>query len=238
MVRRVIVMMICIASVAAGCSFNNGGQVQRIGANDVPYRLDDTIATTTSSTTTTTILAATSTSAAPTSSTIAFEAVRLYFITGGQLTYVLVPVPSPVALPQVMAKLQEGPPQGDIGTGLRTALPGSDVQIPVSDDGSGIASVDLPAGFFDTIPQTDQRFAIAQLVLTLRLAGIGQVRFTQLGEPVRVPRGTGELAEPGQPLALQDYEVLLKATPPTTSTSLAVGALTVDPNATTTSTVG
>ena len=99
----------------------------------------------------------------------------------------------------------------------------------VTEDGSGVATVDLPANFYDTIKQEDQVFAIGQIVLTLtELGRIGQVRFTQAGVPIGVPRGSRELSQPGEPLPPRDYQELLESVATdTTTTTVVVAATTV-----------
>lgn len=186
--------------VGAACSVQDSGKAERITP---PGGLDDTLP----STSTTSTTAVTDTTEAPTETTVvATEQVRLYFITGGQLVYVNVPLPSPVALPVIVSALQYGPPTEAMGAGLRTAIPATVVPI-VTTDGSGIAVVDLPDNFFDVVPVADHRLAIAQLVLTLTSSrGIGQVLFDQ---PVLKPNG--ELTPAGYALAYRDYESLTDA---------------------------
>ncbi len=66
----------------------------------------------------------------------------------------------------------------------------------------------------------DQRVAIGQIVLTLTEVGrIGQVRFTQDGHDIGVPRGSGDLSEPGQALPPRDFQELLQTTATTTTTT-------------------
>lgn len=227
--RRIAAVLLLLVAFTAGCALTGGGEVERVAGNDVPYGLDDTLPTTTTSTTTTTLVPPTST--VPPSSTVSAETVELYFIAGGQLVEFPVLMPSPVSLPQVLARLQDGVPLGELGRGLRTAVPRS-VAISVTDDGSGVATVELPSGFFADIPQTDQRFAVGQLVLSLRGDGIGQIRFTENGVPMRVPVGSGALSEPGQPLSLRDFDDLLEGATPTTSTTTTTTA--AQPTTTTT----
>jgi spore germination protein GerM len=213
--RRIIAIAAAIVVLAAACGIPDGGQVQRI--DQVPFELGDTVPTTTTSTTTT--ILETSTSSAETSTTIATEPVRLYFVAGAQLANVSITLPSPASLAQVMSALQAGPPAGQLGTGLRSPFPTRSL-VFVTDDGSGVAAVDLPAGFFDDVTTTDQRLVVAQIVLTLSARpGIGQVLFTQAGSPLAVPLGSGQLSEPDQRLSRRDYEALLSTStspPPTT----------------------
>ena len=49
--------------------------------------------------------------------------------------------------------------------------------------------------------------------------GIGQVRFTLDGVPMRVPGGEGLQSGPGEAVSLQDYESLLRDPGSTTTTA-------------------
>ena len=99
--------------------------------------------------------------------------------------------------------------------------------INVTEDGSGVATVELPLGFFEQIPQEDQLLAIGQLVLTItEVGGIGQVLFVQNGSPLPVPRrGGGGLTDGSEPLAHRDYEELLNAPATTTTTTSTTSAV-------------
>ncbi|MFM7251928.1 MAG: GerMN domain-containing protein [Ilumatobacteraceae bacterium] len=195
----------------ASCSVVDDRSVEPI---DPPFGLDDTIAVSTSDPADTTGTtdpsgsgASTSVVPATTEPPVQTEQVRLYFIASGRLTYVAAPLPSPVVLAQLVAALQAGPPAGDLGTGLRSAIPAL-LEINVTTDGSGIAEVQLPDGFFDAMTVGDQRLVVAQLVLTLTDSrGIGQVTFDEA-----VPKPSGELTPAGQPLAFRDFESLLVST--------------------------
>ena len=159
---------------ACGVVGNNG--VERIAP---PGAL---LATVPSSTDPTTSEAATSTSgAATTAVAVQTEPVRLYFIASGHLTYVATPLASPVSLEQILAALQAGPPVGALGQGLRTAVPAAATNadgLHAENTNAGVAIVDLPRHFFDSIAVSDQRLVIAQIVLTLTDSrGIGQVTF-------------------------------------------------------------
>ncbi|MDO8363299.1 MAG: GerMN domain-containing protein [Actinomycetota bacterium] len=217
--RRVIGIMVAMAALVvagAGCGVVDDGKVDRI---DPPFGLDDT--TTSTSTTSTTIqLVSTTSISTTTTEGVESEQVRLYFISGGQLTYVDRPLTSPVLLSQAIAALQEGPPEA--GIQLRSALP-ANVPIEVRTDGRGVAIVTLPEGFFDTIPVGDQRMVIGQIVMTLlERAGIGQVQFNQA-----VPKPPlGELVAAGELLTRLDYETLLPTASGSTFTTLATSATT------------
>lgn len=180
----------------ASCSVVDDGKVSQI---DPPGGLTDTRPA--STTTSTTVESTVSSDPATSTTVVQSEPVRLYFIVGTTLSYVTVQIPTPV-LPFVIIKtLQEGPP-GEL-VGMRTALP-RDVVISVETDDSGVASVDLPDEFFDRVSGTDQRLAIAQIVLTLTdNRGVGQVVFDQ---PVLKP--LGEYVAAGEPLSRRDFAPL------------------------------
>lgn len=204
--RRSLMVLAAGALLAlSACSVVDDGKVGRI---DPPGGLDDTLPATTS--TTSTIPETTTTGINTATTVVQTEPVRLYFIASGQLVYVTVPIPSPVALPVIISALQEGPPTEAFG--LRTALPPESVaQIRVNTDGTGVATVDLPDDFFDPekVSFNDQRLVIAQIVLTLTSSrGIGQVIFDL---PVTKP--LGEFVPAGEPLSYRDYEALASSSP-------------------------
>lgn len=210
---RVLVIIASLATVQMACSVVEEGTVDQINP---PFGLDDTLPTTSTIVTTTT-MAATTTSGLETTTTppVQSEQVRLYFVASRQLTSVTAQLPSPVTLPQIVAALQAGPPEGELGTGLRSTVPPL-AEIDIIEDRSGVAQVELPEGFFDTISPGDQRLVIAQLVLTLTDSrGIGQVVFNQA-----VPKPSGEIIPAGQPLAYRDYLSLLSSTTTPTTTSM------------------
>ena len=210
---RVLVIIASLATVQMACSVVEEGTVDQINP---PFGLDDTLPTTSTIVTTTT-MAATTTSGLETTTTppVQSEQVRLYFVASRQLTSVTAQLPSPVTLPQIVAALQAGPPEGELGTGLRSTVPPL-AKIDIIEDRSGVAQVELPEGFFDTISPGDQRLVIAQLVLTLTDSrGIGQVVFNQA-----VPKPSGEIIPAGQPLAYRDYLSLLSSTTTPTTTSM------------------
>jgi spore germination protein GerM len=186
----------------ASCGVVGTNGVERIAP---PPPLLATVPTSTAPSTS----AATSTSGvATTTAVVQTEPVRLYFVASGHLTYVATPLPSPVTLEQILAALQAGPPPGALGQGLRTAVPlvatNSDA-LHAENTNAGVAIVDLPRHFFDTIAVSDQRMAIAQIVLTLTDSrGIGQVEFSEV-----VTRPNGESVPAGSPLSKSDFVTLL-----------------------------
>ncbi len=199
------------------CGLPADDRFEPIGAGDDRFGLAQTTVPTTTLAPTTTI-DATTTTALVTTSTIATELVQLYFITGRQLTSITTPLPAEPALGQVMAALLEGPPEGGLGTGLRTTLPvGADIFVSSS---AGIATVDLPSGIFDSLEPSDQRLVFGQIVLTLTdRPGVGPVVFTLDGQQMRVFRGDASLTEQGESVSRDDYVVLLSSAPATTTTS-------------------
>jgi spore germination protein GerM len=228
MIRRLLLICAAIAGIAVACGIPDSGNVSRI-PDDKVGALDDTLPTTSTTTTTipaTTLEPTTTTTPIATTTTIATEDVTLYFINSGGI---LVPYTRPLlkgaSSGQVLSALQEGPPPGDIGVGLRTAIPRETAaKLRVSEDGSGVATVDLPINFYDEVVEPeDQILAFGQIVLTLTEVGrVGQVMFTMGGNPTGVLRGAGDLSQPGQPLPPRDYFPLLEAPVPTTTTTTTI----------------
>ena len=216
--RRIGLLAALLALVTVACGVGEGSKFERV-ASPIPLGLDDTLPPTTIEQTTTSDAVTTSSDQATTSTISTSESVLMYFISRGQLTKVPVPLTPGPTLFQVIARLQGGPPEGDEFVGLRSAVPAT-VLIDVKDDRTGVASVDLPPRFFDRIVPSEQRLAIGQIVLTLlNRPSFGQVRFTSDGEPIEVPKGSGELAEAGELLSVRDYESLLDSPPDTTTTT-------------------
>jgi hypothetical protein len=221
---RLTVISVGLVVVAFGCGIPDDSRVSRIPGGELGA-LDDTIPATTTSTSTTTVQPTTTTTPLLPETTIATQEVTLYFISGGILKdYQPLPLPVSASASQVLGVLQDGPKEGSF---LRTALPKLDVPLEATEDGTGVATVDLPQGFFDLIPPDDQRFAVGQIVLTIieNVSGVGQVRFTQGGAPYPVPKGaSGDLSEAGQALTKRDYQSLLESPPvETTTTTTTVG---------------
>ncbi|MEN9506765.1 MAG: hypothetical protein RI958_2691 [Actinomycetota bacterium] len=213
----------------AGCGVPTTGEFEAISREAVQFELDATSTTTTSTIPPTTI-DATSTTALETTTTISTEDVLIFFVAGSQLNPVTIPLARPASPSQVMAKLLEGPRSlGDVGTGLRSAIPaGADITVSKV---SGVGVIDLPPDIFDSMPTRDQRLLYAQLVLTIgRLGGIGPVRFTLGGEPARVVRGDGSVTEPGETVTVDDYAILLTGqAPPETTLGPATETTAAEP---------
>lgn len=203
--RRITLLATALALTVVACGVVEDGKVERI---DPQFGLDDTLPSTTSPTTTTLPLQTTTSGVEPTTTVpeVQVEQVQLYFVDSGRLRPVFQPLAFPASLPQVIFALQQGPPPDQ---GLRTILPGTEVQILVSANGTGVASVTLPDDFFDSIEGNEQRLVSAQLVLTLtNRPGVGQVTFNI---PVLLPNGGVRIA--GQPLTFSDYATYMSATP-------------------------
>lgn len=197
-------------STVASCGVPRVGEFQQIEDGQIPYGLAETTTTRPPTTTTSTTRPPLPTTTAPavTTTTLALQDVQLYFLTGLQLVPIQRSLASPATPSQVLAALVEGPPSGELGVGLRTALPPTDGIVVTLE--RGVATVDLPAGYVDQIAGTEQRRAIAQIVLTLSvLPRASLVVFEEAGEPLAVPRGRGDLSEPGEPVTFEDYEPLL-----------------------------
>ncbi|MFZ9232525.1 MAG: GerMN domain-containing protein [Ilumatobacteraceae bacterium] len=205
-----IVVVAIVTTLVSSCAIPDSGEVSAIDPDDIPYELNATTTaapTTTVAPTTTSPMAVSTTS---TSTTVPVEVVDLFFVAGTQLVPISRLLLSPAVAPQVIAALAEGVPQGDAAAGLRTALPADFVATVVV--ARGVATVDLPASFITNLPGAEQRLAIAQIVLTMtRRAGVGQVTFTTESRAQSVPRGRGDLTEPGGAVACDDYANLLPA---------------------------
>lgn len=164
---------------------------------------DELTAPTTTSTTTT------STSIAPTLTTVVeTESVLLYFILGEKITAVVRDLPPDPEPQMVLDSLLAGYPSSAFGSDVRSAIP-SKLEATITVE-RGLATVDVAGSLLFEISPIDQPLAIAQIVLTLTSRpGIGQVDFRVDGEPQAVPRGGGELAPADEPVAYDDYAVLV-----------------------------
>lgn len=204
--HRVLGAIVCAGLAVAGCSIPQEGSVQSIDPVKIPYDLN----VTTTSTTLSPLSAPSTSSPSNGDGAPSVESVSLFFIAGSQVVPISRLLLSPATPGQVLASLVEGLPPGDVAAGLRTAVPdASTFEITVE---RGMARIDLPPALTSAIPGSEQRLAIAQIVLTLtRRAGIGQVMFTSGDRPQSVPRGRGDLTQPGGAVACEDYANLLPA---------------------------
>ncbi|CAN5832110.1 hypothetical protein BH20ACT4_BH20ACT4_01300 [soil metagenome] len=239
--RRLAIIAAGVALAAAGagaCGVTRESDFQPFGP-DEPFGVSTTTTTTTTTTTvattTTTVpeAPATVTTAAvtgPITSTtlVATEPVQLYFVVDTALTNVSRELARPASLRQVVAALEEGPPSGAPGTGLRSLILPDLITSVIERDGQ--AHVDLNTEVLSEIDTTDQRLAVAQLVLTLGVRpGVGQVAFSSDGDPLAVPvpsRGN-LLSEPGEALSRDDFALALISSAPVPDTGVDTGVDTV-----------
>jgi hypothetical protein len=205
--RRHWISMSALLVAFSACGVPSGSSSRPIDPDAVPSALNATTTTLDPSLVPTTTTIATDQSSEP-STTVPVEPVALFYVAGNQVVAIPRLLLSPAAPPQVLAALAEGLPTGDEAAGLRNAIPrGLMASVSVE---RGIATVDLPPTFSVDVQGSDQRLAIAQIVLTLtRRAGIGQVIFTSDRAPLAVPRGRGDLTAPGGLVACDDYDNLL-----------------------------
>jgi hypothetical protein len=218
--------------VATSCGVEGDGHLQQIDRDDL-LGLDETTTSTTTTTTTTPVsVTSPGTAAEVTSTTIATESVRLFFVDGTLLQPVTIDLAGTATPNRVIQALLTAQPEGEIGIGLRTLLP-EDLVNDVDAPGTGDVTVDLATEAFNQIDPADQRTAIGQIVMTLvNRPGIGQVRFTLDGVPQRVPRRDGLQSEPGEGVSFLDYESLLdpgaggSTTEPAASTTALTTAVT------------
>ena len=217
-----ILGVLTFATVA--CSIVDDGRVERVNP---PAELTDTLPPTTIATTTTTE-AVTTTIGLETSTTgVQAQTVLVYFIASGKLSPVLASVAAQYGMAQLIAQLMDGPPEGGVGLGLRSALPTELEEITATPDGAGVAQVVLPEGFFDNIPAGDQRLAVGQIVMTLldNTPGVGQVAFN-----LQVSGAEGELIPAGQLLTRADFLTLMADGPfPSTASTTSSTSTTLAP---------
>ena len=212
---RLLAVSALVALVA--CGVPSEGEFGVIDEGEIPYGLAETTTTRPSTTTTTTTpppsttMPPVTTTLPETTTTLAVENVEVYFLTGLQLVPIQRSLASPATPSQVLAALVEGPPTGESGVGLRSALPANDdLTITVE---RGVATIDLPEGYLTGIAPSEQRRAVAQLVLTISvLPRSSLVVFTEAGEAIPVPRGGGDLTDPGETVTFEDYQSLLSPT--------------------------
>ncbi len=197
-----------VAFAASSCGVPSSSKFVAISDSNIPFELS---ITTTSTTTTTTIAQQPDKSQTNGSAQLVEninETVDLYFISNNKVLATRIQIASPATTSQVLAALVAGPPSGNAGLGLRSALsPQLNATIQIA---KGIATIDSTGFILAGLSPVDQRLAIAQLVLTFtRRPGIGQVIFSVNGVQIAVPRGKGDLVKPGVPVSFDDYFALL-----------------------------
>ena len=204
--RRVIGLLLVFT--IASCGVPRSSKVVEISKAELPTELNQQPTTTT--TTTTVAEDASAKETQQPASEVLSEPVELYYISDDRLVATTQSIVSPATISQVLAALIAGPPTGENGLGLRSALP-TDLNAEI-DISKGVAQINTTAEFLTELSPIDQRLAIAQLVLTFtRRPGVGQVIFTVDGQNVAVPRGRGDLAKPGTTVSFDDYSSLIVA---------------------------
>lgn len=193
------IVLVAVIAVPASAGCGPRAQNSATPLRGIPNELT---APTTTSTTTTSLPAVSTTS-------VATEPVVLHFVLGEAITTVLRSVRLNAEPQDVLDLLLEGYPSSLFGPDVRTAIP-RNLKATVTVE-RGLATVDADESLLSEISPIDQPLAIAQIVLTLTSRpGIGQVNFLVNGKPQAVPRGGGELAPADQPVAYDDYAMLLR----------------------------
>ncbi|MEY2763217.1 MAG: hypothetical protein RLZZ43_1032, partial [Actinomycetota bacterium] len=195
-----------LALALAACGVPEEGRFIPIELSQVPDAL--VVTTTTASTTTTVADAPENTST--TVADVLYDSVELYFVSANRVVRSERRIVSPATPTQVLDTLLAGLDAQTESAGLRSALPrGLTATIDVR---RGVAKISSTAPFLSELEPSDQRLAIAQLVLTLtRRPGIGQVIFSVDGVDIQVPRGGGDLTAPGAAVTYDDYLAVLSA---------------------------
>lgn len=200
-----VVKFVISCLLIGACGVPSNGDVLPISKAELPADLNEAKI---ASTTTITVVPESAKETEALLAEVANEPVELYFISANRVVATSLSIASPATTSQVLASLVSGPPSGDSGLGLRSALPPSlEASVTVI---KGIAQIDTSGQFLALLTPIDQRLAIAQLVLTFtRRPGVGQVIFSVDGQIVAVPRGRGDLSQPGSTVSFDDYSSLL-----------------------------
>lgn len=202
------------AVIAAACGVPDSGEFRSIGGDDVAELL---VTTTTSTTTTlptttappTTLPPETTVTVLETTTTVPFETVDLYFVSGDTLAKVPYNFPPDPTPQQVLDVLADGvEPLGPQAAGLRSAIP-SAARFDVSVRG-GVVEVDMNEEALATV-SADGPLEFGQIVMTLltNIPGVGQVRFSVLGTPRPFVRGDGSEVPADTEVSKDDYASLL-----------------------------
>lgn len=205
---RLSVFAVSLMVFTSSCGVPTSSDFVQIPEANIPFELNLT-STTTTTTVPAELDASTSGADSPNVvSEIVNETVDLYFIIANRLVATKIQIVSPATTTQVLSALVAGPPSGDAGSGLRSAIAASlQAKIDVS---KGIVLIDANNFLLAGLSPIDQRLAIAQLVLTFTSRpGIGQAKFSVNGVSIAVPRGRGDLSKPGDPVSYDDYISLL-----------------------------
>jgi len=203
--RQLLSTCVVVFAAVSGCGVPREGDLQPLGADDLPPVLVDTTVVTTTTLPSEGVSAVSGDSVAPAT---VYEPVELYFISANRAVSTTRLLVSPATPTQVLDTLLQGIRGEEASTGLRSALPTRFVA--TVDTRRGVALISASAPFLSDLSPTDQRLAIAQIVLTLtRRPGIGQVSFRVDGTEIAVPRGAGDLTAAGGTVTFDDYAVLV-----------------------------
>jgi hypothetical protein len=168
------------ASLLASCGVDTGGSADRAPSENVPFGLLEPEPR-----------AASGNTGRP-------ATIYLYDSASGRLQAVVVNLPS-TFVKDVLVALQE-PPADDAASD--NPLGDADVIRSVSSS-RGVVTVDLSEAFSE-LSSTSQLIALAEIVYTATARpGVGQVAFTQEGQPIAVPKGDGSLED--DPVTRSDY---------------------------------
>ena len=191
--------MVTLSVAAASCAVPKSGDFVEVNPNNIPFDLD--------SSETTVPLTTVPYAVQTTIEGVAYEQADFYFIRSKSLERVRLEIPSPTNPQSVFAALIAGLPD-PAHTEVYTLLPDNlSATIEVS---GGVANVNAKRGYLDLVKPSEQRLAIAQIVLTLTSQpGIGQVTFSVAGKSIGVPRGKGDIAGAGIPVTFDDYKMLI-----------------------------
>ncbi|NBW91913.1 MAG: hypothetical protein EBR53_05590 [Actinobacteria bacterium] len=196
---KLSVFVVALASVTASCAVPKSGEFVEVNPNSIPFDLNSPETTIPA----TTIPYAVQTTIAG----AAYEQADFYFIKSAGMVRVRLEIPSPTDPQAVFAALIAGLPD-PAHTRVTTLLP-TNFSATVEVYG-GVANVNAKRGYLDLAKPSEQRLAIAQIVLTLTSQpGIGQVTFSVAGKPIGVPRGRGDIAGAGIPVTFDDYKMLV-----------------------------
>ncbi|MEI8023282.1 MAG: GerMN domain-containing protein [Actinomycetota bacterium] len=203
------VLVLSLIIFTTSCGVPTSSELIQIPDANIPFELNATSTTTTTTTLPLDLEVNKSGSNSKNAvSEIVNETVDLYFIIANRLVATKIQIVSPATTTQVLSALVAGPPSGDAGSGLRSAIASSlQAKIIVT---KGIVVIDANNFLLAGLSPIDQRLAIAQLVLTFTSRpGIGQAKFSVNGVSIAVPRGRGDLSKPGDAVSYDDYISLL-----------------------------
>ena len=237
--RRGAVLAAAVMVLAAGCGMPDGGPVQRVPDQDVPYGL--LVSPTTTSTPGAATVPETSGTSGTTGATSATSATSaIYLVDSGQhLVALPVQLGRATLVPLVQSLLNRlalGPSERERARGLLTDLgPGASFSLRAVRNGTAV--IQLRTASQDPSP-VKLPVAIGQVVMTATsVEGVDQVLFVlDDGSPVSVPSPpAGDLSS--APLVRQDYQLLLAPgqtpagkTQPVPSTEAAPGGATPSPS--------